>query len=116
MRYIILVALNLPVILVGVVDILTQYKMKHVSSARFRHQVLLWSTILILLVSSFPLYNHLNGRPPLDSHELSAFDIVEITAIVYLIYIAHNHRRKIEQNEKVIRDLHQEISIKLSGK
>lgn len=114
MRYVILVLLNLPVILLGLVNILTQYKMRHVSVARFRHQVLLWLLILAILVGSFPLYNSLTSKPPLDSHELSSFDIAETTAIVYLIYIVNNHRRKLEQTEKTIRELHQEISIKLS--
>jgi uncharacterized membrane protein len=116
MRYIILVLANLPIILLALVNIVTQYKMKRISSARFRHQVLLWLLILAVLVGSFPMYNYLNGNAPLDSHELSAFDIVETTAIVYLMYIVNNHRRKLEQTEKTMRELHQEISITLSSK
>jgi len=114
MRYLILVLLNLPAILAGFVNILTQYKMKHISTARFRQQLLLWLVILAALVGSFPLYNYLNGRAPLDSQELSAFDIVEATAIVYLIYVVNDHRRKLERSEKIIRELHQELSIRLS--
>lgn len=114
MRYIVLVLLNLPVILLGLVNILTQYKTKHVSVARFHRQTLMWFAILLVLVGSFPFYNYMKGNSVLDSNGLSAFDIVEITAIVHLIYIVNDHRRKIEKNEKTIRELHQEISIKLS--
>ncbi len=114
MRYIVLVFLNLPVILLALVNILTQYKMKKVSKARFRHQIILWLVILIVLIGSFPFYNYLNGRPILDSSELSAFDIFQTTAIIFVFYIINNQRQKIERNEKTIRDLHQEVSIKLS--
>lgn len=114
MRYIVLVLLNLPIILIALVNIVTQFKMEKISAARFRHQIILWMTILVLLIGSFPAYNYLNGNTLLDSSELSIFDIIQTTAIIYLIYIINNQRRKIEQNERLVRDLHQEISIKLS--
>jgi len=63
---------------------------------------------------SFPFYNHLIGNPLLDSAELSLFDIVQTTAIVMLFYGANSQRQKIDKAEKTIRDLHQELSIKLS--
>jgi hypothetical protein len=116
MRYALLVLLNLPIILLAVTNLLTQYKLGKISVSRFRHQFVLWVFILIVLIASFPVYNHLTGKPPLDSSQLSLFDILEATAIVYLIYIINNHRRKLEQNERLIRDLHQELSIKLSEK
>ena len=78
--------------------------------------MLLWAVLLVVLVISFPVYNYLTGKPPLDSHELSLFDIVQTTAIIFLIYIINNMRQKIEWNERTVRDLHQEISIKLSEK
>lgn len=114
MRYIILVLLNLPIILLALVNIITQHKLKHVSAQRFRHQIILWLAILIVLVGSFPFYNYLVGHPPLDSSELSVFDIIQTTTIIYLFYIVNDHRRKIERNERIVRDLHQELSIKLS--
>ena len=114
MRYVVLVLLNLPIILLALVNILTQYKMKKVSKARFRHQIILWSIILIVLIFSFPLYNHLTGKPILDSRELSLFDIVQTTALVFMFYIINRQRQQIEQTERMVRDLHQEISIKLS--
>jgi quinol-cytochrome oxidoreductase complex cytochrome b subunit len=116
MRYLILVLLNVPVILLALVNIVAQYKMKRISAARFRHQVVLWLVILVVLVSSFPIYNYLSGNRPFDSSELSLFDIVQTTAIVYMVYSINDHRRKIEQNERVLRELHQELSIKLAGK
>ncbi len=115
MRYVILVLLNLPIILLALADIITQYKTRKMSERRFRQQIILWLIILVVLVGSYPIFNHLNGRHILDSGQLSFLDIVQTTVLIYLIYIINNHRRKLEQNERLIRELHQEISIKLSS-
>ena len=114
MRYIILVLLNLPLISLALVNIVTQYKMGKIAKDRFRRQIILWTVLLIVLVSSFPVYNYAMGNPILDSTELSIFDIVQTTAIVLLLFITNDQRRKLEQNERRTRELHQELSIKLS--
>jgi len=116
MRYLILILLNLPVILVALANVLTQYKMNRISKSRFRRQFFLWIVILVVLVASFPVYNLVVNGPLLDSHDLSLLDIVQTTAIVYLFYIANDLRRRLDKSDKTFRDLHQEISIKLSSK
>ena len=114
MRYLILILLNLPIILLALINIVTQYKLKKVSRNRFRNQIIIWLSALIVVIGSFPVYNLLVGRAAFDSHELSLFDIVEVTAIVFLFYMFNNQRQRIDQNEKRLRDLHQELSIRLS--
>ncbi len=114
MRYGILVLLNLPVILLALINLVTRHKVGKINKTKFRKQIFLWLITLIVLVSSFPVYNLLSGRPLLDSQELSAFDIVQTTAIIALVYIVNNQRQKSEQTERYLRDFHQELSIKLS--
>ena len=114
MRYVILVLLNAPFILLALLNIVTQFKLKKITKRRFGNQLVLWLFIFIALIASFPIYNLSMGRPLLDSTELSLFDIVQTTAIVFMIYTLNRQRQKIEITEKTIRDLHQEISIKLS--
>lgn len=116
MRYIILVLLNVPIILLALINIITKYKLKKITKDRLRGQLFLWLAILVVLICSFPLYNYLSGRPPLDAHELSLFDIVQTTAIILLLYIANSQRQKVETNERIVRELHQELSILLSKK
>ncbi len=116
MRYLLLLLLNLPVILLALMSIVTQYKMNRMSRERFRSQILLWSVALIVIIGSFPVYNLMIGKALLDSAELSLFDIFEITVIVVLVYSLNNQRQRVERNEKTLRDLHQELSIKLSKK
>lgn len=114
MRYSILVILNLPVILLALVNLVTRHKVGKINKTKFRKQILLWLVTMIVLVGSFPVYNLLSGHPLLDSHELSAFDIVQTTAIIALVYIVNNQRQKSEQTERYLRDFHQELSIKMS--
>ena len=114
MGYLILVLRNLPIILVALVNIVTQYKLKKVSAGRFRHQLILWIVIMVVLIGSFPLYNMANGKAAFDSEELSLFDIVQTTAIIFLFYIVNNQRQRNDQIERRLRELHQELSIKLS--
>ena len=115
MRYLVLVLLNVPIILAALINIVTQYKLRKVSPARFRHQLIIWLILMIVLIGSFPLYNISIGHPPLDSSELSLFDILQTTAIILLFYIVNNQRQRIDQNERRLRDLHQELSIRLSN-
>ena len=116
MRYLILVLLNLPIIFLAILSIVTQYKLKRITKNRLIHQFILWSVILTVLILSFPVYNLITGNPILDASELSLFDIVQTTAIIFMVYALNRQRQKIEQNDRTIRDLHQEISIKLSEK
>lgn len=115
MRYIVLVLLNIPIILAALLGLVTQYKTKKISKSRLWQQVTLWLVIFLILAGSFPAYNYLSGKPILDSAELSSFDIVQTSVIIYLIYIINNQRRKIEQTERFARDLHQELSISISS-
>ncbi|OGL23984.1 hypothetical protein A2791_03735 [Candidatus Saccharibacteria bacterium RIFCSPHIGHO2_01_FULL_46_30] len=114
MRYAILVLLNLPIIFFAFVNFITQYKLNKIEKSRFQRQMIIWTLILLILICSFPLYNLSIGRPLLESDKLDLLDIFQTTAIVYIIYVINNQRRKNEQNERLIRDLHQELSIRLS--
>ena len=98
--------------MLALVNIVTDYKLKKISVNRFRNQIFLWILILIVVIGSFPVYNILVGRPPLDSSELSLFDIVQTTIIIFLLYAINSQRQRIEQNEQMVKKLHRELSIK----
>ena len=115
MRYVILVLLNLPLILIALLTMLTQYKMGRISKRRYYQQISIWLLLLIIIICSFPFYNYLNGHAVLDSHQLSAFDIAQTTAIIYLFYMINKQRQKSELSERRLRDMHQELSIKMSS-
>ena len=116
MRYLLLLLLNTPIIALALLNIVTKYKLGKMTAKRYRFQIFVWLSMLLVISGSFPLYNYLVGQPPLESISLSSFDIIEITAIVFLFYIMNNLRQKQEQNDRRLRELNQELSIRLSEK
>lgn len=115
-RYLLLLLLNLPFIMAALVSALTQYKMNRISSVRFFIQTLLWLIILFGLIMAEPLYVWLFANDLTDTEPLSLFDVIQITAIVVVFYIANRTRSKLERVEKRLQDLHQEMSIYMSRK
>ena len=115
MRYLILLILAAPIVILAFINILVNFKMHKISKRRFYQQFGIWFIISTVLICSYPVYNLMNGRAFLDAASLSAFDIVQNTAIIYLLYVVNDHRRKIERVEKTFRDLHQELSIKIGS-
>jgi len=112
-RYLLLFLLNLPFIIAGLLNSLVTFKMKKISKTRFFLQTSLWIIILVGLAAAKPLYEWLFSNNLTVSEPLSVFDVIQITAIVIVFYIANRSMAKVSALEKRVQDLHQEISIKL---
>ena len=113
-RYIILLILNLPLILLAIISAITQYKLGHSSRRRFITQLIMWLIVLVGLASAQLIYQWLYNSHLTDAASLNLFDVVEITAIVIVYFIVNRTRTRLESVEKRLRDLHTEISIDLS--
>lgn len=116
MRYLILILCNAPIIFFAVLNLVTDYKVNKYPRAKFIRQLILWLAILIVIIGAFPVYNLSANKPLLDSSELSLFDIVQTTAIVFLLYVVNGQRQQIDDDKKRLNDLHRELSIRLSRK
>lgn len=115
-RYILLLLINLPFILLAITGIITRYKMKRITKRRASIQLLMWLAVLLGLIIAEPLYHWLFEHNFTDADALSLFDVVQITAIVFLLYMLNGVATRLEQTEKRLNDLHQELSIRLSRK
>lgn len=115
-RYLLLLLLNLPFIFLAILSAVTKYKLKRTTKIRFIIQIVIWLVILIGLISAESIYIWLFQHQLTQTEPLSLFDVIQITAIVIVFYIANQSRSKIETLERRVQDLHQEISIKLSNK
>lgn len=113
-RYLLLFLLNLPFILAAILSAVTQYKLGRSTKRRLVTQLILWSIVLAGLILAEPIYNWLFTNNLTQTEALSLFDVVQITAIVVIYYIANRSRLKIEHLERRVQDLHQELSIRLS--
>jgi len=115
-RYLLLLILTLPFILMSILSAITRYKLGRSTKKRLVTQLILWGLVFIGLASAESIYNWLFQHKLTQTEPLSLFDVIQITAIVIVFYVANRSRSKIEVLEKRIQDLHQELSIRLSPK
>jgi hypothetical protein len=113
-RYLLLVLLNMPLITMALLGALVDYKTGKLSRQKYLTQTILWVVVLFGLVSAKYIYEFLFSNNLTATEPLSLFDVVEVTGIVFLLYLANRSRTKAERLERRVQDLHQELSILLS--
>lgn len=115
-RYVLLLLINLPFLVLAVTGIITRYKMKRITKRRASIQLTMWLVIFVCLALAEPVYRWLFANNFTQTDSLSLFDVVQITAIIFLLYVTNGQSIRLEQTEKRLNDLHQELSIRLSAK
>jgi hypothetical protein len=113
-RYLILVILNTPLIVAAMTNTLVGYKLGRMSKRRFFFGLAFWLIILAALVFAEPVYSFLFSNKLTQTEPLSLFDVMEITGIVFTLFIANKAYGKVDLLERRVQDLHQELSIRLS--
>lgn len=113
-RYTLLVLLNLPLIIAGIVSAVASYKLKHSSRRRLILRVSLWVLIFLGLLFSQSIYNFLFSHQLTQTEPLSLFDVIQITGIILTFLIANQAYARADLLERRVQDLHQELSIRLS--
>ena len=113
-RYLILLLINTPFVIGGIVNALVSYKLDKISKRRFLYQCLTWLIVFTGLATIKPLYEFLFSNNLTHTEPLSLFDVMQITGIIAVIFIVHRNRAKTEALERRVQDLHQELSIRLS--
>ena len=79
-------------------------------------QTTIWLTIFVGLAFTYQIYRFLFSNNLTQSEPLSLFDVMQITGVIVVLYMANRSRIKIENLERRVQDLHQELSIRLSEK
>ena len=113
-RYLLLVLLNLPLILSALFASLVDFRLGKISFRKYVFRTSLWILILSGLISAKFMYDFLSTSNLTQTEPLSLFDVIQITAVITVLFIANRSRIKIESLERRVNDLHQEISITLS--
>jgi len=113
-RYLLLILLNAPFIIAAIVSAIVGFKLGTIPRRRFFFRISLWVIVFVGLILAEPLYDYLFNHKLTDTEPLSLFDVVQITGIVVVFYIATRTRAKLDTLERRVQDLHQELSIRLS--
>ncbi|MGH7142178.1 MAG: hypothetical protein ACREF5_01745 [Candidatus Saccharimonadales bacterium] len=114
-RYLILVILNTPLVLAALLSAVVDYKMGRFSRKIFTRHVIFWLVIFTGLACAQPIYDFLFSNKLTQTEPLSLFDVIEITGIIVILYMESRSRIKLDTLEHRVQDLHQELSIRLSG-
>lgn len=115
-RYLLLILLNLPIIVVSIITNVAKYKMNKMPRKNFLRRALFWSCAFIAVCAGFPVYNLLYNINPIFDTGLSLLEIILITCVIHLMFSIGSISIKVEENEKTMRELHQQLSIDLSKK
>lgn len=113
-RYLILVILNTPLLLAAMINTLVGYKLGRMTKKRFLFGMTFWLVLLIGLVCIQPIYSFLFSNKLTQTEPLSLFDVVQITGIIFTLFIANKAYGKADLLERRVQDLHQELSIRLA--
>ena len=113
-RYLILVILNVPLIMAGILSAVVAYRLKKSSRKRFTFRILLWLAILLGLLLSEPIYNFLFSNQLTTTEPLSLFDVIQITGIIFTLFVANRAYSKAEYLENRLQSMHRDLSIRLS--
>ena len=113
-RYLLLFLLNLPLIVIAVGGLVVKLKLKKISGKRFFVYMCFWLLILAGLILAQPIYEYLFANNLTETEPLSLFDVVQLTAIISILFALVRVRTRLELTERRLNDLHQEISIQLS--
>jgi len=114
-RYLLLFILNLPLIIAAMLSALVEYKMGKLSRKSFVRQIVIWGIICAGLALAQPIYKFLYSNGLTQTEPLSLFDVIQITGIITVLFMANRSRIKLEGLERRLQDLHQELSIRLSN-
>jgi hypothetical protein len=110
----ILVILNTPLVIAGLVGTVVTYKLGHTVKWKFITRLIFWLFVYACLLLTKPMYDALFSHNLTQTEPLSLFDVIEITGIIFTFYVASRALTKVDRLEGSLKDLHKEVSIKLA--
>lgn len=111
LKYYLLVILNTPFIIFGMLRALRLYNQKAITKLRLVGAFTLWTAVFLGLVFAQPLYEALAQSGLTDSTPLSLFDVVQITGIILALFLVTRLYGKTDTLETRINQLNRELSI-----
>lgn len=111
-KYAILILINLPLIAVGVVSAITDYKASRaISKRKCVALVLFWLSVGVGLILVEPLYNTLVRNNLTDSPPLSLFDVGLLTIVVFSLFFSMKMNEKISLLNQKLSRIHERLAM-----
>lgn len=110
-RYLLLVIINLPLLLVGIIGAFTSYNTRRISKKRCVVEVLFWIAVGVGLIFVEPIYNILVHNNLTNSTPMSLFDMVLLTLILFCLLLIKSANERTARLHKTISRMHENIAI-----
>lgn len=111
-KYLLLVLINSPLILTGVVRAITRYKTPpKISHSKALTEVALWIAIGIALIFAQPLYNALIDHNLTDSAPMSIFDVAMLTIVLFCVLLIVETKEELTAQKRILSRLHEKLAI-----
>lgn len=111
-KYNILIILCLPILLLFLLRIYDNYKRKKISVRGLIILLIFWSILTLGILVNQQIFNYLEQSNLISSTPLSLYDTLQITAIIFLIYVVFRQSYKIEDLQNKLSRLNQEIALR----
>jgi hypothetical protein len=112
-KYFLLVLINAPIVLIGVVRAITRYKTKpaRISKNKAVAEVLFWLAIGVGLSFVEPFYNELLRHNLTDSPPMSLFDVALLTLFVFSLLLIVETNEELTALKKTVSRIHEKLAI-----
>ena len=112
-KYLLLILINAPIVLLGIVRAITRYKTKpaRISKNKAVYEVLFWLSIGVALSFAQPIYNALVRYNLTDSTPMSLFDVAVLTLFVFALLLIVETNEELTSLRKTVSRLHEKLAI-----
>ena len=110
-KYQLLLILNLPFVIFGVLKALMSYRTKTSDRLTLYLRLVFWLAVLLVLIFAQNIYNYLYNHGLTDSSPLSLPDVVLVTGVMLCLSMIVQLYSKFDALDKRLSDLHEKLSI-----
>ncbi len=110
-KYFLLVLINLPLLTIGIVGAIADYKTSRISRKRCLIQVAFWLFVGVGLILIQPAYNALVRHNLTDSPPMSLFDMVLLTMVLFCLLLLKNANERMSLLARKLSRMHENLVI-----
>jgi cytochrome bd-type quinol oxidase subunit 2 len=110
-KYFILVLINLPLLLVGIIGAVVNYKTSRISRKRCIVQVAFWLFVAAALMLIAPAYDALVTHNLTNSPPMSLFDVVLLTLLLFCLLLIKNANERMSVLARKLSRMHENLVI-----
>jgi hypothetical protein len=113
-KYLLVIILNMPFVLLGFIRAVESYKHGRISRSRLVTWTVFWLIVAAGLFLALPGYEYLQAHNLTDSTPLSIFDVIAITGVNFALTLVFRLYSKNDRLEQRLNQLNRECSMLLA--